>query len=375
MAKVRRILDGKKDAKRMDEKIKEYILSKKLVDLVIEQYLLLKRGDEKVRIDVRELQLPKLEFENEMKVGQGKGDMKEGDEVGYSKRQSKGSKAGDQKGEEFIEEYTVDEIIDMWTEKLGLPKIREYAAEKDKTEELEEIAKEGLKENINIKRTIIDNVKRNAKNGKAKIKGIDIKRDGVYDVWTEVEEEKQNAIEVYIRDISGSIGPEQDFLVRSTCFFMTNYLKKKYKSNIKKYATFQAYAEDATEKEFYSRNSYGGTNIYTGFDKAIEILKQYPDRDKFVFFFTDSEDYDMWHSNSAWPHSSKKSLDELLKVADRVYYSHLNHPEITPNFFHEVKQVEKKNKKLVTSCLYDLDSLRETIKKFLGLDENEKREE
>ncbi|MFZ4772248.1 MAG: DUF444 family protein, partial [Ferruginibacter sp.] len=109
--------------------------------------------------------------------GQGDKDHKPGDPIAKDNTGKKGKgKAGQEQGEDlYEEEISISEIIDMMLEDMNLP----WLEKKDSVTEVEtenvkwsDISEVGPLSNVDKKRTILENMKRNAKKGKAEIKKV-----------------------------------------------------------------------------------------------------------------------------------------------------------------------------------------------------------
>src|SRR3989344_9480870 len=155
------------DVSRHDEKIKE-IIRESLPDIIGDYDIITYDPDTKqiVRIPMRTLELPRIRYGDPTKgLGSGEG-KKPGDILGQTPKKGEGNEpgAGDQPGEEGYYEVEYD-ILELAFEELGLP----YLQPKQ-TADLEQIdiiydrlRKKKQLTNIDITRTVLENMKRNAK--------------------------------------------------------------------------------------------------------------------------------------------------------------------------------------------------------------------
>ncbi len=202
---------GYQDQSRHQEKIKEAI-KQNLPELVTEESIILSNGRKQVKIPIRSLDEYKFRYNyNKSKhVGQGDGKSKVGDVLGRDPQpgSGKGPGAGDQPGDDYYEtEVDMEELETLLFSQLELPNLKQKDAKKLHTEKIEfkDIRKKGIMSNIDKKKTIIENLKRNARAGKKEISGIS-PDDLRFKTWDEVVKPESNALIIAMMDTSGSIG-------------------------------------------------------------------------------------------------------------------------------------------------------------------------
>jgi uncharacterized sporulation protein YeaH/YhbH (DUF444 family) len=159
------------------------------------------------------------------KTGQGDGDSKVGDVLGKGSNSQggKGKKAGDGPGTDYYEaELTVDDLAELIFEDLGLPDLKPKATQEIPTEEVKftEVRKQGPMSNLDKKRTIMENLKRNARAGKPEIANI-TNDDLRFKVWEQEYRPTSSAVVIAMRDASGSMGEFKKYITRSLFFWMS----------------------------------------------------------------------------------------------------------------------------------------------------------
>lgn len=206
---------GYQDQTRHQQKVREAI-KQNLPDLVTEENIIMSNGKKVIKVPIRSLDEYRFRYNyNKSKqVGQGDGDSKVGDVLGVdpsSVLPGQGEGAGDQPGEDYYEaEVSLEELETMLFEELELP----YLQEKDKdnldTAEIQfnDIRKKGIMSNIDKKRTILENLRRNASSGNPGIHHIS-PDDLRYKTWDEVVKPHSNALIIAMMDTSGSMGTSQ----------------------------------------------------------------------------------------------------------------------------------------------------------------------
>lgn len=202
---------GYQDQTRHQQKVREAI-KQNLPDLVTEESIIASGGDKLVKIPIRSLDEFhfRYNFNKSKHVGQGDGKTKAGDVIGVDPTPSsgKGEGAGDQPGDDYYEaEVSMAELQNLLFEELELPFLEEKEKHNISNEEIEfnDIRKKGIFANLDKKRTILENLKRNAVEGHPGIHSIS-PDDLRFKTWHEVEKPQSNALIIAMMDTSGSKG-------------------------------------------------------------------------------------------------------------------------------------------------------------------------
>jgi len=166
---------GQIDQERHKEKIREAI-KKNLSDIVSEEGIILSDGKKMVRVPIRSLDEYRFRYDpgRQQHAGEGNGKSKVGDVIAQEPRPGKGKKgdAGKEAGYDYYEaEITMEELAAMIFEDLGLPNLEQKRQQELQTEAVRftDVRKKGPLTNLDKKRTIMENMKRNAAKGDAKI--------------------------------------------------------------------------------------------------------------------------------------------------------------------------------------------------------------
>ena len=210
---------GARDSKRHKERIRKAI-KENLRELIAEETIISSKGGKKIKVPIKYLDMWRFKFgknKNAKGVGFGEGDP--GDIVYIEPPEGQGEgKAGNEAGEEiYEEEVDYEEVIDMMLEDLNLPWLKEKEDVNEiETEEtvFQDIAERGLPANIDKRRTIMENMKKNASKGKMRIGGFS-PEDLRYKVWENVIERHSNAAVILVMDRSGSMSSEKKYIVKS----------------------------------------------------------------------------------------------------------------------------------------------------------------
>ncbi len=171
---------GPIDQARHNAKIKEAIKDS-LPEIIAEEAIITSDGKKIVKVPIRSLDLPRFRFDPKKSkhAGQGQGDSQVGDVIGQDGQGTgpgRGKKAGDQPGIDYYDaDVELDELAALVFEDLGLPHLKQKQQEEMEVETVRfnEIRKTGIMSNLDKRRTILENIKRNALTGTgAKFAGI-----------------------------------------------------------------------------------------------------------------------------------------------------------------------------------------------------------
>lgn len=205
---------GYQDQQRHQEKVRE-VIRQNLPDLVTEENIIMSDGKQIIKVPLRNLEEYRFihNYQKQKHVGQGDGSSEVGDVLGQDspKDNGKGGKAGDRPGIDYVEaDISIEELEDMLFEELELPFIQEKDKDELETESyrFNDIRKKGLMSNIDKKRTILENLRRNATAGTPGIHGI-TPDDLRYKTWEEVVIPHSNAVIIAMMDTSGSMFDSQ----------------------------------------------------------------------------------------------------------------------------------------------------------------------
>lgn len=354
---------GARDSIRHKERIKQAIKDN-LRHLIAEENIISSSGDKKVRVPIKYLDMWRFKFGKNTKAsgrGVGQGDGKEGDVIAEEgEGRGSGHQAGQEAGEDiYEEEVSIEEVIDMMLEDLNLPFLeRKENAEELETEEtiFQDIADKGLPPNIDKKRSIYANMKKNASKGKVRIKSLE-PSDLRYRVWENVIEKHSNASIFLLMDRSGSMDDEKKYIVKSFCWWMVKFIQKKYNNVEIVFIAHDTEAKVVEEQDFFSISQSGGTLCSSAFKLAKEIIEEkYPSNswNNYVFEFSDGDN---------WMEDNDKCVElvkELLTMSQAVGYGEVKFGD----WFYNWNKADK--------LKFDSSRLQSTFLKDKELVENEK---
>jgi uncharacterized protein len=293
---------GPIDQARHNEKVKDAIKGN-LGGIVGQESIITSDGKKIVKVPIRSLDLPRFRFDRGRKnhAGQGQGKSKVGDVVGQEGQgdgqgPGKGKQAGDQPGIDYYEaEVTVDELAALVFEDLGLPFLKPKGKALVESEEVrfDEIRKNGVMSNLDKRRTIRQNLARNALAGRRGFGGITTD-DLRFRTWERHIREESNAVVIAMRDVSGSMGEFEKYITRSFYFWMVRFLRTRYTQVQIVFITHHTEAKEVDEDTFFNLGESGGTKVSSAYQLALDIAdERYPasEWNTYPFHFSDGDNW------------------------------------------------------------------------------------
>src|SRR5579884_3658681 len=316
---------GQIDQERHKEKIREAI-KKNLQDIVSEEGIILSDGKKTVRVPIRSLDEYRFRFDpgRQQHAGQGNGKSKVVDVVAQEPRPGKGKKgdAGKEAGYDYYEaEITMEELAAMIFEDLSLPNLEQKRQQEMETEAVRftDVRKKGPMTNLDKKRTIMENMKRNAAKGEARFK--DIKNEDLrFKVWEPTIKYQSNAVVIAMMDVSGSMGEFEKYIARSFYFWMVRFLRTKYNNVQIVFISHHTEAKEVTEEEFFTHGESGGTQVSSAYELALQIIGERFNPDDwniYPFHFSDGD-------NLPWDNERCVTLvQQLMQICNIFGYGEI----------------------------------------------------
>ena len=362
---------GLRDSIRHDKRVRE-VIKKNLRDIIIQEDIISGDKNRKIRIPLRYLDQYRFRYSHGLDdAGQGEGNV--GDVLKPGDDPSQGQ-PGENPGENIYEaEFTVDEIIRLMLEDLNLPWLEEKDEKKQKTTATvyDEIRRTGILPNLDKKRTIYANIKRNAAKGKIEIKDI-LDDDLRYKSWRDKEIYKSNAAIFLLMDRSGSMTQDKRYIVKSFFFWLVRFLRLKYTEVELVFIAHDTESYLVNESDFFSISNSGGTKASSAYNLALKIIQEkYPlsKWNNYVFYFGDGEN---------WNDDNKECLNavkELLNYVTMMGYGEIDYDDEvfyawgmyqSPKMSTLLKELHAiKNSNFISTVIRDTRDIYDVLKKFL----------
>ena len=370
-------------------------IRKDLGDLITNDELIGRKGNDKVSIPIPGIDLPRFRFgKEEDQEGFGQGEGEEGDiiEPGPGEEEANGQKAGEGAGQHTIEvDVTIEELAEIMKEELQLPNIKPKGKKRIKKEfekfaSLRRVGPAGL---LRVKPTYLEALKRTIASGEYDEDDPEIfirKEDMRFRSWKTTEIPESDAVIFYLMDVSGSMSNRHKSIARKISFWTDIWLRSQYKGLESIYVMHDYEAQQVDRQTFFTSTTSGGTRIWSGYDLVNRIIDlEFNPKDWNIYLFQYS-DGDNWSDNADEFAILEK---ELLKKINLMGYAQIDIPWWTTNPYYArnqhqfnvddydiqgpyledletFKDFSKYSDKILTSRLTDDLDILKTIKTFLG---------
>jgi sporulation protein YhbH len=317
---------GYQDQARHQQKVRDAI-KQNLPDLISEENIVMSDGRQIIKIPIRSLDEYHFVFNTNKKkhVGQGDGDSQVGDVIGVDPTPAggKGEGAGTDPGDDVVEaEISIAELETMLFEELELPYLKRKDKEQIEVKDVRftDVRRKGIMSNIDKKRTILENLRRNSRDGKSEIGGIS-PDDLRFKTWEEIVRPQNNAVILAMMDTSGSMGSFEKYCARSFFFWMSRFLRRQYEKVDIVFIAHHTEAKEVPEEEFFTRGESGGTICSSAYVKALEIIdSRYPPSMYNIYPFHFSDGDNLTSDNER----CVRLIKELLERSNIFGYGEVN---------------------------------------------------
>lgn len=331
-----------------------------------------RKGKDLVSIPLPQIEIPRFRFGDKEQGGVGQGDGKAGDSVGQGDPQAGQGQAGDQPGSHQLDvDLTLQELAEILGEQLELPKIepRGHKTLKSKTEKYTGIANQGPNSLRHFKRTFKETLRRQIASGVYNPDHpviVPIRRDMRYRSWKSDIRHENNAVIIYMMDVSGSMGDEQKEIVRTEAFWIDTWLRSQYKGIETRYIIHDATAREVDEQTFFKTRESGGTLISSAYKLCEKIIEtDYPPSDWniYPFHFSDGDNWSGEDTRQCMELLDKK----LLQICNVFCYGQVESRYGSGQFFKDLKEhFGSTHESVILSRIENKEGILQSIKDFLG---------
>lgn len=330
-----------------------------------------RQGKDYVSIPIPQIDLPRFKFGKRQSGGVGQGEGAPGTPLGAGEPEEGSQQAGNSGGEHTLEvDVTLAELAQMLGEELELPNIQpkgsgSIQSHKNKYSGIHTVGPNSLR---HIKRTFKEALKRQIVTGQYNPEDpviIPIKKDHRYRSWKSVTKPENNAVIIYMMDVSGSMGDEQKEIVRTESFWLDAWIRSQYNDVDIRYIIHDATAKEVDQQTFYHTRESGGTLISSAYKLANEIIdKEYPVSEWNIYSFHFS-DGDNWSGED-----TKLCVDllrnELLPKLNSFCYGQVESRYGSGQFIKDLVDNFNEDERLITSKIESKDAIYRSLKEFLG---------
>ncbi len=228
-------------------------------------------------------------------------------------------------GEHYEVVVNADKIAEYLFDNMELPRLQKKSPKDAYKEEfkMDSISKKGSINNLQKKRTVYENIKRNASKGDASFKGI-LENDLRFRSNSIKKIPQDKIIALFVRDRSASMTDHKKEMTRIMSFWFSQFLEYKYSKLVeKRFILFDTEGEEVDEEKFYSLSEGGGTRISTGLQLARDLVdNEYNTNlyNVYVFCFSDGDNF---------PDDNQDAynlIEGLVKEVNLFGFCHLKDP-------------------------------------------------
>jgi sporulation protein YhbH len=330
-----------------------------------------RQGKDYVSIPIPQIDLPHFRFGKKQAGGVGQGDGAPGTPLGPGQDESAQPQAGNADGQHVLEvDISLQELAEMLGQELELPRIQPKGsgtmhAHKYKYSGIHTVGPDSLR---HVKRTYKQALKRQIIMGNYDPNNpviVPIKKDYRYRMWKSVTKPENNAVIVYMMDVSGSMGDEQKEIVRTESFWIDTWLRSQYNDIDIRYIIHDASAREVDQDTFYHTRESGGTLISSAYKLCNDILdKEYPASDWNIYALHFS-DGDNWSGED-----TRLCIDmlnnQLLPKCNLFCYGQVESRYGSGQFIKDLMENFKTEERLVTSKIESKEAIYRSLKEFLG---------
>lgn len=364
-SRFRQIVKGK-----IKQDLKKYVTHGEMIG---------RKGKDTVTIPMPQIEIPRFRFGEKEQGGVGQGEGDAGDPIAGQgqpgqdgNEPGEGKQAGNASGEHQLEvDLTLQELAEILGEQLELPKIepRGHKTLKSKVEKYTGIASQGPNSLRHFKRTFKEALKRQIASGTynpEKPVIIPTKKDMRFRSWKTDVRHENNAVVIYMMDVSGSMGDEQKEIVRTEAFWIDTWLRSQYKGIETRYIVHDASAREVDEDTFFKTRESGGTLISSAYKLCQKIIEtEYPPSDWNIYPFHFS-DGDNW-SGEDTRLCMELLTNELIPRINMFCYGQVESRYGSGQFYKDLKEHFGMDHDSVTlSKIENKEGILQSIKEFLG---------
>ena len=329
-----------------------------------------KRGKELVTIPVPTIDIPHFRYGQKEQGGIGQGEGEVGSALAPGTEPGSG-KAGEGEGQHAMEvDVSLDELAAILGEELELPRILpkgqdRVVANRTRYTGINSTGPESLR---HFKRTYQQALRRQIASGTynaARPVIVPTHEDRRYRSWKQQPLPQNNAVIIYMMDVSGSMGDEQKEIVRIESFWIDTWLRSQYKGLVCRYLIHDAVAREVDRETFFHTRESGGTMISSAYRLCQDIIDADYSPSAWNIYPFHFSDGDNWSADD-----TRICLDilrdKLLPAVNLFCYGQVESPYGSGQFIKDLRDGVGSEDKLALSEIADKEAIYASIKDFLG---------
>ncbi len=311
------------------------------------------------------------------------GKKEKGDIIGEKPQEGgEGSREGGCEGGgsgEYEVVVNADKIAEYLFENMQLPRLQKRMAKDSVKEEykMDSVSKRGSINNLQKRRTIYQNIRRNASQGDPKFKDV-IDEDLRYKAHSVKKVPQDRILSIFIRDRSASMDDFKKELTRILSFWFNQFLQYKYSTVVeRRFVLFDTTGAEVPEDDFYAVSEGGGTLISSGLEVADKIIeREFPPShyNIYIFLFTDGDNWSNDNENAIKLINKLASVSNLVGVCQvmnsnpqALFYRKLGSGD--SDFIKNVKESAEITESLEVADVTEQEEILDVMKQFFGGEE------
>lgn len=343
--------DRSSEDRRRHKELVEKSIKENIGEIISEESIIGQAKNKKIKIPIRGLKEYYFKYgSNQSGVSTGNGNEKKGDRYQRGKGDSKEGQAGNEEGEDIYEtEITIEEAIEYLFEDLNLPFLYRKQFTEVETDNFGKrwgIQTKGIPPRISKKHTVMEKIKR--KKQMLRNQNLDeeerfpFHEDDIryFRIQPKLKRDS-NAVILCIMDTSGSMGQTKKYLARSFYFLLYQFVRIKYLHVEVVFIAHTTVAKEVTEDEFFHKGESGGTYISSGYQKALEIIRERYNPEVWNVYAFHCSDGDNWGEDNQ---RAIESAVELCKVCNMFGYGEIKTSTYTSTIMHKyIEEIHEPN--------------------------------
>ncbi|QEK12794.1 sporulation protein YhbH [Crassaminicella thermophila] len=341
--------DRAAEDRRRHRQLVEDSIKKNIGNIIAEESIIGQSKDKKIKVPIKGIKEYQFIYgKNKKGTGSGTGNEKRGDKIGSDQIKEGQEQAGNTEGEDIYEtEVTIEELIQYLFEDLNLPYMqRKKFSEIESEKNFKRLGyqRKGIPPRLAKKRSVIEKIKRKKayergqkqigkNNEEEENKRFPFKEDDLryYRVRQDVRRES-NAVVICIMDTSGSMTLTKKYLARSFYFLLYQFVRLKYVHVEIVFVAHTTVGKEVSEDEFFHKGESGGTYISSGYEKALEIIKERYNPEVWNVYAFHCSDGDNWSEDN------KKAVELAKKLCETCNL--FGYGEIVPGYYTRMSTIK-----------------------------------
>lgn len=308
------------------------------------------------------INLPRFRFA-EQNEGIGQGDGEEGSEVGDT--------SINPEDREHNIEVSVQELLDILAKDLALPNLEPKQKQnlKDFKTKYDTRRNVGPRSLVHRRETLKRAIMRASAAGQFNPESLIIEpRDFRYKSFHKIPEVNNQAVILFLADISGSVSDETQEIIRLESFWIEQWITKFYPKTAIRFCVHDAKAAEVSREDFFSLSPGGGTLFRVAYEFIDGLIKKdYPPEawNIYLFHWTDGDGMDDDVFKSAF-----FVRDVLAPKLNLFGYEQINRDNMDGKLIRRLDAVRLATTEMLlkirTNKIKRRTEIHKTLKKFFG---------